>query len=60
MTTYFESYRKCGCVSDEERRKKDLPGYCPRHGNDRADTHRIDASKRDRDALKAESTQGAA
>ncbi|TXH41274.1 MAG: hypothetical protein E6Q97_37895 [Desulfurellales bacterium] len=32
---WFESYLKCGCVSDFADRKKDLLGYCPTHGTDR-------------------------
>lgn len=31
---WHESY-KCGCNSEIVRRKRDLPGYCPTHGEDR-------------------------
>lgn len=31
---YFEEYA-CGCVSDTEKRRKDLLGYCATHGDDR-------------------------
>lgn len=31
---WFEDY-SCGCVSQVVERKKDLPGYCEKHGNDR-------------------------
>jgi hypothetical protein len=37
---YFEEYR-CGCVSDVARFKKDLPGYCPKHGDNRRHIHRL-------------------
>lgn len=30
---WFEEYR-CGCISDTVRRKRDLPGYCAKHGDD--------------------------
>lgn len=30
---YFEEY-KCGCVS-KLMAKRDLPGYCPKHGDDK-------------------------
>lgn len=33
-TKWIEYYRNCSC-STEEGRKKDLPGYCPRHGSER-------------------------
>lgn len=29
-----EAYR-CGCVSPVATRKRDLPGYCGKHGDDR-------------------------
>ena len=31
---YFEDYH-CGCVSEYTKFKKDLPGYCKTHGDDR-------------------------
>jgi hypothetical protein len=31
---WFEEYH-CGCVSDTERFKKDLLGYCGKHGDNR-------------------------
>lgn len=31
---WFEEYR-CGCVSETVRVKKDLPGYCGKHGDNR-------------------------
>jgi hypothetical protein len=31
---YFEEY-KCGCVSEVMKRRKDLEGYCGKHGDDR-------------------------
>jgi hypothetical protein len=34
MIGYFEEYA-CGCVSDTEKRRKDLLGYCATHGADR-------------------------
>lgn len=36
---WWEEYR-CGCVSETVTRKKDLPGYCPQHGDDRRHVHR--------------------
>jgi len=39
-TGWFEEY-KCGCHSPEERVKRDLPGYCPKHGDDRRHTHPV-------------------
>lgn len=36
---YFEEYR-CGCVSESVRRKKDLLGYCAKHGEERIRIHR--------------------
>jgi hypothetical protein len=35
LNEWYEEYEKCGCVSPVERRKVDLPGYCPKHGNSR-------------------------
>lgn len=29
---WFEEYR-CGCVSDTAKRKRDLLGYCGKHGD---------------------------
>jgi len=40
MNKYFEVYRKCGCVSPVSA-KKYLLGYCPKHGNDRAELYCI-------------------
>ena len=37
---WFEEY-SCGCVSPVVRRKRDLPGWCGVHGNDRRHVHRI-------------------
>lgn len=37
---YFEEYR-CGCVSDLVTRRKDLLGYCQKHGESRKYVHRI-------------------
>ncbi len=31
---WFEEYR-CGCISDVTRVRRDLPGYCPKHGDNR-------------------------
>lgn len=31
---FFEEY-VCGCISDTEKRRKDLLGYCAKHGADR-------------------------
>jgi hypothetical protein len=31
---YFEEY-KCGCLSEVVKRRKDLMGYCEKHGSDR-------------------------
>lgn len=36
---WYEEYR-CGCVSATERRRKDLVGYCPKHGDSRRHVHR--------------------
>lgn len=33
LVGWFEEY-KCGCVSDVVKIKKDLSGFCPKHGND--------------------------
>lgn len=35
---WWEEY-ECGCVSSTERRKKDLLGYCAKHGNNRRHVH---------------------
>jgi hypothetical protein len=35
---WYEEYR-CGCVSETVRRKRDLLGYCPKHGEDRRAVH---------------------
>jgi len=35
---WFEEY-KCGCVSPTVRQKKDLLGYCPKHGSCRRNVH---------------------
>jgi len=40
MNKYFEVYRKCGCISPVSP-KKYLSGYCPKHGNDRAELYCI-------------------
>lgn len=37
---YFEEYG-CGCVSEVVRYKRDLLGYCGKHGNNRRHVHRI-------------------
>lgn len=37
---WFEEYR-CGCVSEVVKRKRDLLGYCGKHGEDRRHVHRI-------------------
>lgn len=34
MTGWFEEYA-CGCVSPTVPTRKELPGYCPRHGESR-------------------------
>lgn len=36
---WWEEYR-CGCVSPSVRTKRELVGYCPRHGDDRRHVHR--------------------
>lgn len=33
-TLWIEEYEACGCSCDAWR-KKDLPGYCGKHGNNR-------------------------
>lgn len=38
---YFEEY-SCGCVSEVVRRKRDLVGYCGKHGNNKRHVHRVD------------------
>lgn len=35
---WFEEYR-CGCVSETEKHKSDLLGYCGRHGDSRRHIH---------------------
>lgn len=42
MARYYEEYR-CGCVSPAGT-KRDLPGYCPTHGDDRRAIHAADAA----------------
>lgn len=39
QTGWFEEYR-CGCVSPMVTAKRDLPGYCPRHGDNRRELFR--------------------
>lgn len=34
MTTWFEEYGKCGCLSPVVNAERKLPRYCPTHGND--------------------------
>jgi hypothetical protein len=34
VTIWYEEYRNCSC-SFMARDKNDLPGYCPKHGNDK-------------------------
>ena len=34
LNEWYEEYAKCGCVSPTVYRRVDLPGYCPKHGND--------------------------
>jgi hypothetical protein len=36
---FWEEYR-CGCVSETVNRRRDLMGYCPKHGEDRRRVHR--------------------
>ena len=42
MAKWFEEYR-CGCVSEDAPRKKDLLGYCSVHGEDRRALYKDDA-----------------
>jgi hypothetical protein len=32
---WFEEYENCGCVSETVKTKKELLGYCLKHGNNR-------------------------
>lgn len=41
MAGYYEEY-KCGCTSNTVRSKRDLVGYCGKHGDDRRYVHRSD------------------
>jgi hypothetical protein len=34
LVGYFEEY-KCGCVSETVKNRKDLLGYCGKHGEDK-------------------------
>lgn len=36
---YWEEYR-CGCVSETVKRKRELVGYCPKHGDNRRHAHK--------------------
>jgi hypothetical protein len=36
---WFEEYRTCGCISETVKRKRDLLGYCAKHGSRRAATY---------------------
>ena len=38
MRGWFEEYA-CGCCSETVRAKKDLLGYCGKHGDDRRHLH---------------------
>lgn len=38
---WFEEY-KCGCVSEVVKTKRELEGYCGKHGSDRRHIHRAD------------------
>jgi len=38
MNGWWEEY-KCGCTSETVKRKVDLLGYCPQHGEDRRHIH---------------------
>lgn len=38
-TGWFEEYR-CGCISETVDRKKDLLGYCEKHGDNRVGVFR--------------------
>ena len=42
---WWEEY-PCGCVSDIVRLKRELVGYCPKHGGDRRHTHRCPKPER--------------
>ena len=42
VNCWFEAY-SCGCVSAYELRKRDLPGYCGKHGDDRNGVWRVKA-----------------
>ena len=43
VNRWFEAY-SCGCVSAYERRKKDLLGYCGKHGDERNGIWRVKVS----------------
>ena len=47
---WWEEY-KCGCVSEIVKRKKDLPGYCGKHGEDARHKH-PDFSEKDMKKLR--------
>ena len=36
---WWEEYR-CGCISNTVRTKKELLGYCPKHGDDFRHQHK--------------------
>jgi len=42
---WFEEYR-CGCVSGFTQARKNLLGYCPKHGADRRHVHRVPADSK--------------
>ena len=39
LNEWFEEY-SCGCASPTVDRKVDLPGYCPKHGNERRNLYK--------------------
>jgi len=47
---WIEWYRLCGC-SNVTKLRRELPGYCPRHGSDRRSYHKIPAENKDGETL---------
>jgi hypothetical protein len=58
VSRWWEEY-KCGCVSDPTSRKRDLPGYCPKHGDDSRGAQREIPKKLTAQKRTAEQQEGA-
>lgn len=48
---WFEEYG-CGCVSEVVKLKKELIGYCAKHGNDRRQVFRVHPKLKSKGFLK--------